>query len=307
MGNREVLTNEGHFMKRTLMGKFSLSVTLIVLAGTASVANANSGSLKTATFAKSMSSAVELFVHATGAEILPADNANMGGSPTGFADATFRVDTNSNRVCYTVTTTELPGVVAGHIHIGAKGVDGGVAVALDPAKFNHGRTCISVKAAVATDIAMNPSMYYFNLHSKTYSGGVVRGQLRVKSPSVELSVHATGAEILPADNANMGGSPTGFADATFKVDTKSNRICYTVTTSSLTGVVAGHIHIGAKGVDGGVAVALDPAKFNHGRTCISVSAAVATDIAMNPSMYYFNLHSKQYSGGAVRGQLGVKK
>ena len=294
-------------MKRTLIGKFSLSVALIVLAGTASVANATSGSLNTTKFTKSMSSAVELYVHATGAEILPADNANMGGSPTGFADATFRVDTSSNRVCYTVSTTDLVGVVAGHIHTGAKGVDGGVAVALDPAKFNHGRTCISVSAAVVTAIAMNPANYYFNLHSKTYSGGVVRGQLKVKSASVELFAHATGAEILPADNANKGGSPTGFADATFKVDTKSNRICYSVTTTGLAGVVAGHIHTGAKGVDGGVAVALDPAKFNRGRTCVAVSAAVATDIAMNPANYYFNLHSKTYSGGVVRGQLGAKK
>jgi|GEM_PF-685168 len=294
-------------MKRTVIGKFSLSLALVVLAGTATAANATVGNSNTAKLAKSMSSAVQLYVHATGAEVLPADNANKGGSPTGFADATFRVDTTSDRICYTVTTDGLTDVVAGHIHTGAKGVDGGVAVALNPAKFNHGRTCITVKPAVATDIAMNPGMYYFNLHSKLYGGGVVRGQLRVKSASVELSAHATGAEVLPADNANKGGSPTGFADATFKVDTRSNRICYTVTTNGLKDVVAGHIHTGAKGVDGGVAVALNPAKFNRGRSCVSVSAAVATDIAMNPEMYYFNLHSKLYGGGVVRGQLGVKK
>ena len=294
-------------MKRTVIGKFSLSLALIVLAGTATAANATTGSSNTAKLAKAMSSAVQLYVHATGAEVSPANNANKGGSPTGFADAAFRVDTNSNRICYTVTTNDLTDVVAGHIHKGAKGVDGGVAVALNPAKFNHGRTCITVSAAVATDIAMNPGMYYFNLHSKLYSGGVVRGQLAVLSSSVEFSVHATGAEVSAADNANMGGSPTGFADATFKVDTKSNRICYTVTTNGLTGVVAGHIHTGVKGVDGGVAVALDASKFNRGRSCVSVSGAVAKDIAMNPTMYYFNLHSKLYGGGVVRGQLGAKK
>jgi len=167
-------------MKRTVIGKFSLSLALVVLAGTATAANATVGNSNTAKLAKSMSSAVQLYVHATGAEVLPADNANKGGSPTGFADATFKVDTRSNRICYTVTTNGLKDVVAGHIHTGAKGVDGGVAVALNPAKFNRGRSCVSVSAAVATDIAMNPEMYYFNLHSKLYGGGVVRGQLGVK-------------------------------------------------------------------------------------------------------------------------------
>lgn len=294
-------------MKRTVIGKYSLTVALIVLAGTASAANAGGGDYGTGTAAKVVSPVVQLFTHATGAEVSPSDNANKGGSPTGSADATFRVDTKSNRVCYTVTTKDLTGVVAGHIHSGAKGVDGAVAVALDPAKFNHGTGCVSVTAAVATDLVTNPSLYYFNLHSKQYSGGVVRGQLAVKSTIVLLTTHATGAQVLPSDNGNLGGSPTGFADATFKVDTKSNRICYTVTTSQLTDVVAGHIHSGAKGVDGGVAVALDPVKFNHGTACIAVTAAVATDIATNPDMYYFNLHSKKYSGGVVRGQLGVKK
>ena len=295
-------------MKRTVIGKYSLPLALILLAGTVSVANATGGSLHAAKAARVTSPVVSLYAHATGAEILPTDNSNTGGSPTGFADATFRVDTKSNRICYAVTTKDLTGVVAGHIHTGAKGVDGGVAVALNPAKFNHGTTCVSVTAAVAAEIAMNPEMYYFNLHSKKYSGGAARGQLALKSTKpVVLMTHATGAEVLAADNANMGGSPTGSADATFNVDTKSNQICYTVTTKDLADVVAGHIHSGAKGVDGGVVVALDPAKFNYGSTCVPVTAAIATEIAMNPSMYYFNLHSKQYSGGAVRGQLGVKK
>ncbi len=294
-------------MKRTVIGKFSLPVALIVLAGTASVANATGGGLAAAKAARVVSPVVQLVTHATGAEVLPSDNANMGGSPTGSADATFSVDTKSHLICYTVTTKDLAGVAAGHIHSGAKGVDGGVAVGLDASKFNKGTACVSVASAVATDIAKNPDMYYFNLHTKKYPGGIVRGQLSAKFTTVLLTTHATGAEVLAADNANMGGSPTGSADATFKVDTKSNRICYTVTTTGIADVVAGHIHSGAKGVDGGVAVALDPAKFNHGSACVPVTAAVAKDIAMNPDMYYFNLHSKKYSGGVVRGQLGVKK
>ena len=171
---------KGQTMNKALFGKLSLSFALIMLAGTSPVANAATGGLHISKSAAAMSSVVKLSVHATGAEILAADNGNLGGSPTGFADASFRIDTKSNRICYKVTTSDLAGVVAGHIHTGAKGVDGGVAVALDPAKFNHGITCKAVPAAVINDIVKNPSLYYFNLHSTKYSGGAVRAQLEVE-------------------------------------------------------------------------------------------------------------------------------
>ena len=171
---------KGQNMNKALIGKLSLSFALIMLAGTASVANASVGGLDISKSAGAMSSVVKLSVNATGAEILSANNANMGGSPKGFANASFRIDTKSNRICYKVAITDLAGVVAGHIHTGAKGIDGGVAVALDPAKFNSGTTCIKVPATVINDIVMNPSMYYFNLHSTKYSDGAVRGQLKVK-------------------------------------------------------------------------------------------------------------------------------
>ena len=59
-------------------------------------------------------------------------------------------------------------------------------------------------------------------------------------------------------------------------------------------------------VDGGVVVVLDSTKFNKkAQTCVAVSHAVATGISKNPNMYYFNIHSKKYSDGVVRGQLAA--
>ena len=43
------------------------------------------------------------------------------------------------------------------------------------------------------------------------------------------------------------------------------------------------------------------------REFVTVDKALMSEIAMNPSMYYFNVHTKAYSSGAVRGQLGKKK
>ena len=127
------------------------------------------------------------------------------------------------------------------------------------------------------------------------------------TPAVtNLVAHATGAQVTATSNMKMGGVKTGKATAYFVVNSTKNTVCYKVTTSGVAGIVAAHIHSGAVGMDGGVAVALNPAKFNKkAQTCLSVSHAVATQLAMNPNMFYFNVHSKKYSDGAVRGQLAA--
>jgi hypothetical protein len=62
------------------------------------------------------------------------------------------------------------------------------------------------------------------------------------------------------------------------------------------------------GIDGSDVVGFTPAKFNAKKaTCVKVAAKVLGDIAMNPSMYYFNVHSAKYPDGAVRGQLVAGK
>ena len=121
-----------------------------------------------------------------------------------------------------------------------------------------------------------------------------------------LVVHATGAQVTATSNMRMGGAKTGKVNATFAVNTTKNNLCYKVTTSGVPGIVAAHIHSGAKGMDGGVVVVLDSTKFNKkAQTCVAVSHAVATGISKNPNMYYFNVHSKKYSDGVVRGQLAA--
>lgn len=164
-------------MKKSLASKLSLTAAVLMLVGSASGAFAAGGNLQAVKATRVVSPVVKLVAHATGAEESTSSNAKMGGAPTGFADATFRLDRKTNRLCYSVTTYGLTGVVAGHIHKGAKGVDGGVSVALNAARFNHGTTCLAVAAALITDISKNPKMYYFNVHSKVYSDGAARGQL----------------------------------------------------------------------------------------------------------------------------------
>ena len=118
-----------------------------------------------------------------------------------------------------------------------------------------------------------------------------------------LAVNATGA-----NEAAGTGSMSGSSIGTFTVNSAKSTICANIKTKGLTGVAAAHIHKGAKGVDGPPVVTFDTMKFNSAaQSCVKVEKALLSDIGMNPSMYYFNVHTKTYSGGAVRGQLRKKK
>lgn len=106
----------------------------------------------------------------------------------------------------------------------------------------------------------------------------------------------------------MGGAATGSADGRFVIDLKKNTFCYTVTTKNLPGINAAHIHTGAMGMDGGVAVSLLPANFNKKKaTCVTGSPAVLGMMATAPAGYYFNVHTAKYPDSAVRGQLVAGK
>jgi hypothetical protein len=119
----------------------------------------------------------------------------------------------------------------------------------------------------------------------------------------KLVVKATGT------NESMNkGATKGSSSGTFILNEAKNTICSNVKTSGLTGVVAAHIHKGAKGVNGGVAVPFNVSKFNKkGQSCVKVAHALLADITMNPDMYYFNVHIKAVPSGAVRGQLVIGK
>jgi hypothetical protein len=71
--------------------------------------------------------------------------------------------------------------------------------------------------------------------------------------------------------------------------------------------VAGHIHVGGVGVNGGIVVHLfagssNPLVFAHSDTH-DVAEQTARDICGNLAGYYVNYHTTQDPQGAVRGQL----
>lgn len=109
----------------------------------------------------------------------------------GTATITLNKATNSGTFAVEVkgcpATTEINIM---HIHRGAKGANGGVVVnsglVAGEWKLTAGAGTITkniatIDAALLNEIATSPAGFYFNAHSTLHAGGVVRGQLALKT------------------------------------------------------------------------------------------------------------------------------
>lgn len=108
------------------------------------------------------------------------------------------------------------------------------------------------------------------------------------------STTLTGAAEVPGP-----GDPDGAGIAVITIDGTSIR--YSVLVQNIGAPTLSHIHRGAAGVAGGPVVDLNVAMLANGTA--TVSQALADEIRANPSGFYVNVHTAEFAGGAVRGQL----
>ena len=112
------------------------------------------------------------------------------------------------------------------------------------------------------------------------------------------------------------GDADGFGSASFTFEIIDNtdtvggaNVCWDITYSNLTGVpLAAHIHTGAAGANGGIVIPAPGVSFPNltasGTTgCVDVAGTVAQSIVDNPALFYANIHTSDFGGGAIRGQL----
>lgn len=122
------------------------------------------------------------------------------------------------------------------------------------------------------------------------------------SSTTTFKIDATGKGV----SGGMGIKTSAAATGTIAVNTAKGTVCYEIYTKGLSKIAAAHIHKGAKGVDGPVAVSLNPAKFNSmtmTAACVKVPVALAKAIVAHPANFYFNVHTPSFPNGAVRTQL----
>jgi hypothetical protein len=202
---------------------------------------------------------------------------------------TVSVDPVTKRISGIVVTTGIIASAA-HIHDGAAGVAGPVIIPL-----NGGPTIWTVPDdAVLSDdqfARLNSGGLYFNVHTAANPDGEIRGQinqqLRVASLSganevPPVTTNATGVGVLALNPAN--GAVIGF-----------------IRTTGITGVAA-HVHDGAVGVNGPVAIPLEggPELWTVPAGATMTAEQIARFIA---GALYFNVHSAAFPDGEIRGQI----
>lgn len=231
---------------------------------------------------------------------LSADAETGGGQDGASGVALVTLDLENDVACISLVSEGLDPLTAGHIHEGAAGVDGGVVV-------NFGLTgvdpdsCVAVASATLDEIAGDPAGHYVNLHNALAPAGAIRGQLGAPDAGaaqlVPLVTTMSGAEEVPGP-----GDGDGSGSAYLWVDRVGNEVCYSGSVEDIGAPTGAHIHTGALGVAGGVAVALDLDLSG----CAAVDDSLADLLATSPEGYYLNVHTAEFPGGAVRGQLGVR-
>ena len=109
--------------------------------------------------------------------------------------------------------------------------------------------------------------------------------------------------VLTGTAGNPPGAPNGTGDAIIAFH-GSSLVCWRFAhLHGFINATVAHINIGAKGKSGRVAVPLSTGPRLHHQGCVPVSPGLVKTIEHNPPDYYVNIHSAQYPGGAVRGQL----
>lgn len=149
--------------------------------------------------------------------------------------------------------------------------------------------------------------YFCQIHPNMKATLTVTAAAPAPAPAPAADV-VLGATLMGGSNEvpNPGDADgTGTSMVTLKAST--GEVCWDTKAANITlPAAASHIHRGARGAAGPVVVpftAPDASGVSSG--CAKVDAALITEIAQNPAGFYVNVHTSDFPGGAVRGQLAV--
>ncbi|GIW05215.1 MAG: hypothetical protein KatS3mg060_0020 [Dehalococcoidia bacterium] len=187
-----------------------------------------------------------------------------------------------------VMTHTVAGANAAHIHRGPPGVNGPVVVPL-PAGPNVSGTVPLTPGGLYDLLAGN---WYVNVHSPSFPGGEVRGQLGLEHQY--QAVLRGSNEVPPSGSANSGV-------ASFILNRTTLQLHY-VLSSTIPNTTQAHIHVGPAGANGPVSYTLaSTAGFT------AVRGTVTLDPRLLPLLetggLYVNVHSTQNPSGEIRGQI----
>ncbi len=118
-----------------------------------------------------------------------------------------------------------------------------------------------------------------------------------------LAASLTGAAEVPGP-----ADPDGTGSALITVDPAQRRVCFQLSVANLSTPIAAHIHRGVVGVAGPIVVTLGPPVGGSSSGCLeNLDRGLLNEIAQNPSAFYVNVHTTEFPGGAIRGQLALAR
>jgi len=247
-----------------------------------------------------------------GNEVGPTGTPGVG-DPDGRAVEVVRIQ--GTQVSFAIAWRNIAPPTAGHIHMGAAGMNGGVVVPFFggalPATIDRITGSVMTSQATVDAILANPAGFYVNLHTPEFPAGAVRDQLRPLKHPVDLQQFLQVGPLLSVDSGDQeiaGGDADGHANAFVRA--RGGTVRFGFTWSAIASPSAGHIHQGGVGVNGPVVVPFFsapgglPMSINGiAGTVTGIDTALTASINRNPRGFYTNLHNADFPGGAVRGQL----
>jgi hypothetical protein len=125
----------------------------------------------------------------------------------------------------------------------------------------------------------------------------LRGQDVPPDPHDVLTTTLTGSA------ETGGGDEDGSGHASIRFDRAQGEACFELAVEGVDSPTAAHVHRGARGEDGPPVVSLEPPAEGGSSGCVTVSTDLMDEILKAPEGFYVNVHSEEFPGGAVRGQL----
>ncbi|MFI6101684.1 CHRD domain-containing protein [Lentzea sp. NPDC051213] len=244
-----------------------------------------------------------------------------GGPAVGDADGSAKalVEVRGNRVTFALNWKNTAQLTLGHIHQAAAGQNGPVKVNLFtspmPETLNSAAGQTVIDANLAEEIRKNPAGFYVNLHSTDRPGGAVRAQLKPLGKNVnpldiikggKLRAFSNGRNEVPVEGGPKVGDPDG--QAISFVQPAGTGVDFSLAWVNIDAPTLGHVHQGAKGVNGPVKITFFGTAVPAGIFAVSGTVAGVDKVALDalkksPKDFYSNIHTATFPGGAVRGQF----
>ena len=121
--------------------------------------------------------------------------------------------------------------------------------------------------------------------------------------SAQVSTYV--ANLTGANETPNPADPDGVGFVVVTMDQGAGTIVFTAYAQSINTIVMSHIHRGAAGVTGPIIIPFNMTFVNgvSSGTLTGIAGSLLSEIVANPPGYYFNIHTTDFPGGAIRGQL----